>query len=119
MLELTAEQHEAVDRRGGSLFLHAGAGSGKTRVLVHRVAHLIETRKAWPREIFAVTFTNKAAGEMRHRLASLIGPQINEAWIGTFHSMAGRMRTGDVRPCPETCAWNGGCSYPSICREES
>ena len=69
----------------------AGAGSGKTRVLVHRIAHILAEAKAAPWQIFAVTFTNKAANEMRNRLAELLGPEVKEAWIGTFHALCARI----------------------------
>lgn len=88
---LNPEQYEAATTTEGPLLILAGAGSGKTRVLVHRIAHIVEKRRAWPREILAVTFTNKAAAEMRHRAEALIGPSAKEAWIGTFHSLCGRM----------------------------
>jgi superfamily I DNA/RNA helicase len=69
----------------------AGAGTGKTRVLVHRVAYLVETERTQPERVFAVTFTNKAAQEMRHRLEALLGPAMQGAWIGTFHALASRL----------------------------
>ena len=88
---LNPEQYEAATTTEGPLLILAGAGSGKTRVLVHRIAHILEQKHAEPWQIFAVTFTNKAAGEMRHRLADLIGPGIKEAWIGTFHALCARI----------------------------
>ena len=90
-LTLNPEQQRAATSTEGPLLVLAGAGSGKTRVLVHRIAHIIERGIAEPWQILAVTFTNKAAGEMRERLEELVGPSIRRAWIGTFHSMCGRM----------------------------
>ena len=92
---LNPPQLEAAVTTEGPLLVLAGAGSGKTRVLVHRVAHLIESGLAYPREILCVTFTNKAAGEMRARLDKLIGRGASDAWIGTFHSVCGRILRRD------------------------
>ncbi len=88
---LNPEQYEAATTIDGPLLVLAGAGSGKTRVLVHRIAYILAEKRAAPWQIFAVTFTNKAAQEMRGRLRVLIGPEIQEAWIGTFHSLCGRI----------------------------
>ena len=88
---LNPEQYEAATTTEGPLLVLAGAGSGKTRVLVHRIAHLMNAGYARPWEILAVTFTNKAASEMRARLIRLCGDEMTSAWIGTFHSMCGRM----------------------------
>ena len=87
---LTPEQQAAVEHGDGPLLVLAGAGTGKTRVLVHRIAHLVDTG-ADPRAILAVTFTNKAAGEMRHRLRGLLGARADAMWIGTFHSTCARL----------------------------
>ena len=94
---LNPPQLEAVTAPDGPLLVFAGAGSGKTRVLTYRIAHLIEAGRAYPDAILAVTFTNKAAREMRGRLESLLGPGQAPAWMGTFHSLCGRMlrRDGD------------------------
>ena len=88
---LNPAQREAVLHVDGPLLVVAGAGSGKTRVLTHRVAHLIRAHGAKPNEILAITFTNKAAGEMRERLERMLGRQARAAWILTFHAACGRM----------------------------
>ena len=75
----------------GPLLVLAGAGSGKTRVLTLRIAQLVQDRGLDPRHILAVTFTNKAAGEMRERLARQIGGQLSGMWVGTFHSVGARL----------------------------
>ena len=93
---LNPRQYEAAITTEGPLLVLAGAGSGKTRVLVHRIAHLVATGLARPREILAVTFTNKAAAEMRARLEQLLGPRVRDAWIGTFHAMSGRILRRDA-----------------------
>ncbi len=88
---LNPAQREAVLHVDGPLLVVAGAGSGKTRVLTHRVAHLIRAHGVRPNEILAITFTNKAAGEMRERLERMLGRQARAAWILTFHAACGRM----------------------------
>ncbi|WP_349898671.1 ATP-dependent helicase [Parafrigoribacterium soli] len=88
---LNPRQREAVEYRGPSLLIVAGAGSGKTSVLTRRIAHLIETREAWPSQILAITFTNKAAAEMRERVQSLLGQSAEGMWISTFHSACVRI----------------------------
>ena len=82
---LNPEQRAAVIYRGPALLIVAGAGSGKTRVLTHRIAHLLANREAWPSQILAITFTNKAANEMRERIKLLVGDP-EGMWIRTFHS---------------------------------
>ena len=91
LVGLTPAQREAVVHRGGPLLIVAGAGSGKTRVLTRRIAHLIATRDAAPWQILAITFTNKAADEMRRRVAELVGPRAERMWVSTFHSAGVRI----------------------------
>src|SRR3954470_23651024 len=91
LADLNPAQREAVLHAEGPLLVIAGAGSGKTRVLTHRVAHLIAAHGTRPSEILAITFTNKAAGEMRSRLDGLLGPSARGLWILTFHSACGRI----------------------------
>ncbi|WP_062209291.1 DNA helicase PcrA [Demequina oxidasica] len=92
---LNPPQAEAVVHQGGALLIIAGAGSGKTRVLTHRIAYLLETGRARPHEILAITFTNKAAGEMRERVAALVGPDAKRMWVSTFHSACVRILRRD------------------------
>ena len=89
--DLNPAQGRAVTHSGSPLLIIAGAGSGKTRVLTRRIAHLIATRRARPGEILAITFTNKAAAEMRERVAALIGPVGERMWVSTFHSACVRI----------------------------
>ncbi len=83
---LNPQQRAAVEHRGPALLIVAGAGSGKTRVLTHRIAHLLANKEAWPSQILAITFTNKAAAEMRERVRHLLGENAEGMWIKTFHS---------------------------------
>lgn len=89
---LNPPQRQAVLTTEGPVLVLAGAGTGKTRVLTARLAHLIATRKAWPGEILSVTFTNRAAREMQHRVGQIIGDAVEGMpWLGTFHSVAARL----------------------------
>ncbi|HAE87600.1 TPA: ATP-dependent DNA helicase PcrA, partial [Candidatus Marinimicrobia bacterium] len=87
---LNPRQREAVLTTDGPLLIFAGAGSGKTRVLVRKIAYLLEQKKTVPERILAVTFTNKAAGEMRERLINMLGPEAARVTMGTFHSINAR-----------------------------
>ena len=88
---LNPQQRAAVTHQGAPLLIVAGAGSGKTRVLAHRIAHLLAARDVRPGQILAITFTNKAAGEMRDRVAALVGARSQAMWVSTFHSACVRI----------------------------
>ena len=88
---LNSEQRAAVVHTDTPLLIVAGAGSGKTRVLTHRIAHLLGSRHVHPGQILAITFTNKAAGEMKERVEQLVGPRANAMWVMTFHSACVRI----------------------------
>jgi len=88
---LNPEQQEAVLKTEGPLLILAGAGSGKTRVIAHRIAHIVGEQLADPDRILAVTFTNKAAGEMRTRVETLLRTDCQRMWISTFHAVCARL----------------------------
>ena len=85
------EQREAVETVDGPLLVLAGAGTGKTRVLTTRFAHILLTGRAYPSQVLAVTFTNKAAREMRERVGAILGRPVEGLWLGTFHALCARM----------------------------
>src|SRR4051795_4565027 len=93
---LNPVQREAVTHGEGPLLIVAGAGSGKTRVLTHRVAWLIGEQHVSPFQIMAITFTNKAADEMKQRVAALVGPVAEKMWVSTFHSACVRILRRDA-----------------------
>ncbi len=94
---LNPQQRAAVVHEGSPLLIVAGAGSGKTRVLTHRIAYLLAARDVAPHEILAITFTNKAAGEMAARVAALVGPRARSMWVMTFHSACVRILRREAR----------------------
>ncbi len=96
LADLNPPQREAVVHVGGPVLVVAGAGSGKTRVLTRRIAHLVSQRDVHPGSILAITFTNKAAAEMRHRVVELVGNRAKLMWVSTFHSACVRILRSDI-----------------------
>ena len=104
--QLNEPQTQAVRHVAGPLLVFAGAGSGKTRTITYRIAHLLANENVPPYRILAVTFTNKAAGEMRARIEQLVGAELaRDLWVGTFHSVAERLLR---RYCSEVHPRYGG-----------
>ena len=88
---LNNQQRKAVENNNGALLVLAGAGSGKTRVLTYKILHILVQKLAFPNQILAVTFTNKAALEMKNRVGSLLNYPIDKMWLGTFHSLSAKI----------------------------
>ncbi len=95
--DLNEPQRQAVTHAGGPLLVVAGAGSGKTRVLTRRIAYLLAERNVHPGEVLAITFTNKAANEMKERVAHIVGPQARSMWVSTFHSACVRILRAEAK----------------------
>ena len=96
MQDLNPQQKQALEITDGPLLVLAGAGSGKTRVITHKFAHLVKTKKTSPDSVLTVTFTNKAANEMKERIRGLLGKDLKSSWIGTLHSQCSRILRRDI-----------------------
>ena len=103
---LNEQQRAAVEHQGGPLLIVAGAGSGKTRVLTHRIAYLLGARGVHPGQVLAITFTNKAAGEMKERVEELVGPRARAMWVSTFHSACVRILRRESKKLGFTSAFS-------------
>src|SRR5690625_9282 len=103
LARLNERQKEAVIATEGPLLIMAGAGSGKTRVLTHRIAYLIEEKAIAPRNILAITFTNKAAREMKDRVDKLVGLERYDIWVSTFHALFVRILCQDIERIGYIC----------------
>src|SRR5689334_14607893 len=97
LADLNPQQRLAVAHEGSPLLIVAGAGSGKTRVLTYRIAYLLAARQVHPAQVIAITFTNKAAGEMKERVAALVGPRVRPMWVSTFHSACVRILRSEAK----------------------
>src|SRR5512145_914828 len=97
MQDLNPQQKDALQHCEGPLLVLAGAGSGKTRVITHKYAHLVKNLKTSPESILTVTFTNKAAREMRDRIHHLLGRELKQSWVGTLHAQCGRILRKEIK----------------------
>ncbi|ETA66317.1 DNA helicase PcrA [Haloechinothrix halophila] len=113
LADLNPAQRDAVTHVGGQLLVVAGAGSGKTRVLTRRIAHLLAERKVHPGQVMAITFTNKAAAEMRERVVELVGRRANAMWVSTFHAMCVRILRREAKVLADVLADSGSSSVTS------